>query len=322
MIKLSGITWITTYNCNIACEHCFFDTQAEKRYMDPELVNQALGSLPEQKHMFWQHLSGGEIFIQQEKLFQIIANIRKHFSKNIGLSTNGFWAKEEQQTRETVQELKRMGVTGIAISADHYHQQHMPLDGPQTLARIIKEEGIKTHSYIMGARLPEDVEGAKEVNDSSESIAAQVDQGLGIPLARATERSIGKGSLINIPKKKAIPQGMCTELCTCLGERTPFNPAMVWIDPYGNVMICYGLCIGNLYQDSLADIITQYDARQNPISQALAQDGPKALFKMAKEVGKKVSKKFYDECDICYQMRCLLKEDYKEVLKPDECYPV
>jgi MoaA/NifB/PqqE/SkfB family radical SAM enzyme len=321
-MKLTGITWITTYNCNISCAHCFFETQGLKKYMDTKMVDEALASLKNTKHMFWQHLSGGEIFLEEERLFDIIRTIRKHFKKDIGLSTNAFWAKEEEQTINKLKTLEGMGVTGIALSADYYHQQCMRIKGPQLLAKLLKERNLNTHSYIMGARLASDVLHAEEINNQSEKIAAEVNQNLDLPYAKATERSIGKGSLINVPKKKGVPQGKCTELNTCLGERSPFNPAMIWIDPYGNVSICYGVIIGNLHQQSLNDIVENYNPEKFPYLQELAEHGPKTLYNACLEKGIEMPTEYYDECDLCYQSRLKLKEISPAVFGPEECYPV
>lgn len=321
-MKLTGITWITTYNCNIACDHCFFDTQNNKVYMNPEMVTEALASLQNTKHMFWQHLSGGEIFLNEKSLFQIIANIRKHFSKDLGLSTNAFWATDIELARKKVLALKKAGVTGLALSADYYHQQCMSSKGAENLAKVLGESGLTTHSYIMGARLAEGVEGCKEVNKKSDAIAQKVKGNLEIPYAKATERSIGKGSIINTPKKLGVPQGMCSELNTCLGERSPFNPAMVWIDPYGNVMICYGIIIGNLHHNSLNDIIENYSAEKVPLMQKLASKGPKALYQEALEKGINMPDSYFDECDVCYQSRKALRKSFPTLLGPNECYPV
>ena len=321
-MKLTGITWITTYNCNLACDHCFFETKGSKKYMDSELVDRAFVGLENTRHMFWQHLSGGEIFLDEQRLFQIIKNIRKYFKKDIGLSTNAFWAKNEVETCQKVNQLAEMGVSGIALSADYYHQKYMSIEGPKTLARVIKQSGLKTHSYIMGARLNADIDNAETINQQSEQIADEVDQRLELPYARATERSIGKGCLINRPKKIKIPQGKCTELNTCLGERSPFNPAMVWIDPYGNVMICYGIIIGNLYNNSLNDIIGDYSPEKFPLLQELSLEGPKTLHEIALSKDNSMPSEFYDECDVCYRSRSVLQKHYPDVLGPKECYPV
>ena len=277
MITLTGITWITTYNCNLNCSHCFFDTQGKYCYMNPELVDLVLKEFKYGKHMFWQHLSGGEIFLDQEKLLDIISRIRIYFKKDLGISTNAFWAEDLDKTKTVVSQLAKAGVTGVALSADYYHQQQMSVKGPQNLARAIFEEDIQTHSYIMGARLAHGVTSAGEINYQTKQITLETDQGLGLPVACAVERSIGKGCAINMPKKKGIPQGKCTELNTCLGQRSPFNPAMVWIDPYGNVMICYGIIIGNVYEKSFNKIIGEYQANAFPILKELAEEGPQSL---------------------------------------------
>ena len=320
-MKLTGITWITTYNCNLACDHCFFETKGEKKYMNPDLVEDALSSLKNARHMFWQHLSGGEIFLDEERLFQIIVNIRKYFKKDIGLSTNAFWAKDYSTTLQKVNKLGKLGVTGIAISADHYHQEHMLTTGPKILAKAVRQIGLNTHSYLMGARLNADVLNAAEINEHTEAITNEINLNLNLPLAFAVERSIGKGSRINSPKKKEIPDGGCTELNTCLGERSPFNPAMVWIDPYGNVMICYGIKIGNLYKKSLKEIVEEYTPKKYSMINVLASKGPKGLHQIAKEEGFNVASSFYDKCDICYQSRFKLRNNYFEEFGPDECYP-
>jgi sulfatase maturation enzyme AslB (radical SAM superfamily) len=320
-MKLTGITWIPTYNCNIDCDHCFFDTLGKQKYMDPDIIHKALDGFAHTKYMFWQQLSGGEIFLNEKKLFQIISNIRHYFNKNIGLSTNAFWARDEKQTRGKVEELSKSGVTGIALSADYYHQKKMDISGPKLLAKVLKESGLKTHSYLMGAHLKNDVTNAQKVNAITQGITSEINDKLDLPIAVAHERSIGKGSRINNPKKTVIPQGMCTELNTCLGKRSPFNPAMVWIDAYGNVMICYGIIIGNLHANSLNEIIANYKPNNYPLLEGLAQLGPKYLYKKAKQLTVKLPPAFFDECDVCYQSRVVLRKKYPELFGPDECYP-
>ena len=174
----------------------------------------------------------------------------------------------------------------------------------------------------MGARLNNNVDNAKKINQESDRIAREVAQESDFPFALATERSIGKGSLINSPKHRAIPSGKCTELNTCLGERSPFNPAMVWIDPYGNVMICYGIIIGNVYEKPFSEIIQEYKPENYPLLESLAKEGPQGLFRKAEQLGMDHSSGFYDECDLCYQSRSFLRCRFPEVLGPSECYPV
>lgn len=321
MISISGITWITTYNCNFNCDHCFFETQGNNKYMEPELIERALSGFKYSDKMFWQHLSGGEIFLQPDTLFSIIEKIQQHFKGNIGLSTNGYWATSKEKTETLLQKLQQHGINGLAVSADYYHTPFMNKQSVQNLLTALTTSNMKVHSYLMGARLDERVAYSTKVNTKAEELANELKPFADFPLAPTTVRSIGKGSRINQPKENPLPTGYCTELCTCLGTRTPFNPAMVWIDPYGNVMICYGIIIGNLYKQSLNEIIENYHPEQNPILKALSDMGPQSLHNLATEHMVALPEKYFDECDLCYTTRKALRKIYPAVLGPDECYP-
>lgn len=322
MIILTGITWLTTYNCNLNCRHCFFDSQGTEKYMDPELVDLVLKDFKHGDIMFWQHLSGGEIFLNETRLFDILSRIRKYFKKSVGISTNAYWADTDDKAEEISRKLKKLGVTGIAVSSDEYHQEFLSPEYPRRLINALVKEKLSIHSYVMGAVLQKDIEGYEQTNQAYHRLAASARNGLKIPLAPTKVRSIGKGSAINVPKKDNIPSGYCTDLSECLGTRSPFNPAMVWIDPYGNVMVCYGIIIGNVYRQSFNDIIAGYSENHNIITKIIAHNGPKGLYELALEKGYKFDNGFYDECDLCYQSRSILQKDFPEILGPGECYPL
>jgi len=319
-IELSGITWITTYNCNISCDHCFFFTQGNKRYMDPELVNIALKDFKYGNKMFWQHFSGGEIFLNTDKLIKIIQNLRKYFDKDIGLVTNGFWAKSIEESSLMIDKLKGIGVTSLSVSSDYFHQTLLDKENPRNLISALATE--KMNSFILSGVLGKDISGSKNLKLENDKLFNDLPMSKIPSIAEVEIRSIGKGSKLNIPKKKFIPQGKCTELSTCLGENESFNPKMIWIDPYGNVMICYGITIGNLYKNTLNEIIESYDPKNNILLSILSEKGPKGLYEYAISKGIDLPDEYYDECDLCYQVRSKLRMIHSEVLSPMECYPV
>lgn len=270
--------------------------------------------------MTWVHVSGGEILINQTKCFELLETIHSYFKKNIGISTNAFWATHSNITHTIVQKLIHLGVTGIAISADYFHLPYIPLSRPRKAVQSIVEQGLKTHCYIMGARCKSDILNHNEINSISEHIAKQVQNKTAMPLAPTHIRSIGLGRYINTPKKNTIPQGGCTELSECLGKRGPMNPSMVWVDCYGNVMLCYGIIIGNVYTTPFAEIIQSYTPKQHRIASIIAEKGPKGLYELAQSLHLETPQEFYDECDLCFSCRQLLQKHYNE-LGPTECYP-
>lgn len=306
-MKLTGITFITTYNCNANCEHCFFDTKGKQLYMNPEIIDLVYSDISITKNMFWNHLSGGEILLKESIVLDIIKKIKTYFSGNIGISSNGFWARTPQVAENVITKLVNTGVSGIAISSDKYHEPYISKEYTKNAIQAITNAGLKNHCYIMSA-FPEN----KKINTSNGNSQ--------IPYASIKIRSIGKGSKINIPKKEDIPQGKCIDLSECLGKKGPNNPSMVWIDPYGNVMICYGITIGNIFKTSFKEIIETYTPEKFQIIKTLTEQGPQALYSIAKDKGLINNHLFYDECDVCYTSRKALQNTFQE-FTPTECYP-
>jgi len=319
-IKLTGITFITTYNCNAHCEHCFFDTKGENVYMNPELIDLVYKDLANSNTMFWNHFSGGEVLLHKSTFIEIIKKTRSYFKGDIGISTNAFWANNINRAEAVVSELISAGVSGIAISCDYFHEKFIPKENAKNAVRAITNLGLKTHCYIMGARCNSGVYNAEQINLVSQNLAIDVRENSQMPLAPTIIRSIGKGSQINIPKSSKVPQGMCSDLSECLGKRGPFNPAMVWVDAYGNVMLCYGIVIGNVYNTPFIDIINNYSLENSEITKCISVGGPKELLKLVNKNNISMELKFYDECDVCFNARKVLQPYYSE-LHPRECYP-
>jgi hypothetical protein len=93
-------------------------------------------------------------------------------------------------------------------------------------------------------------------------------------------------------------------------------PARVHVDPYGNLLVCQGLSIGNLFHLSLAEICAGYDADVHPIVGPLVRGGPAELARQyAPHDGS-----YVDACHACYELRRTLRTVFPEVLAPREMY--
>jgi hypothetical protein len=311
-LVISGITWILSYRCNLNCRHCFFDVDGPLQTLDPAMARKALASLSQPEPLAWQHVSGGEPLLFEEELHRLLEVIQASGSTTLGIATNGFWGDSPQRAKQTVEQLKQRGVNGVCLSADDYHQQHIPLEYIHTAAEQVFAQGLGKHSFVVRC-----YSEGEELAIESEPFA--------IPLAPIPVRKIGKGSSPSLGTLSGHEQGLpgspCRSLCCCLGETSPFKPQMVWIDPYGNVMICYGLIIGNLNADSLGDILDNYSVSQASLLDALAEEGPIGLYRLALEVGCPPEGPFADECDLCWQARYALRGSFPDILGPDECYP-
>ena len=97
------------------------------------------------------------------------------------------------------------------------------------------------------------------------------------------------------------------------------EPGRVHVDPFGNLHICQGISLGNLFQSSLADICRAYDPDSHPISGPLLAGGPSEL---ARRYDAPHAESYADACHLCYEARRALRGRYAEVLMPDQMYCV
>ncbi len=97
------------------------------------------------------------------------------------------------------------------------------------------------------------------------------------------------------------------------------DPGRVHVDPLGNLHICQGVTIGNVFERPLKEICDSYDADKHPICSLLLEGGPAAL---VSEYGLEHRELYADACHLCYEARLALRSRLPEVLRPDQMYGV
>ena len=95
------------------------------------------------------------------------------------------------------------------------------------------------------------------------------------------------------------------------------NPKRVHLDSYGNVHLCQGLSIGNIWQTPLSKLIKNYDCDPHPICKPIVEGGPAHL---AREYGVKHDDEYVDACHLCYNLRLSLLDWFPEYLAPKQVY--
>jgi hypothetical protein len=95
------------------------------------------------------------------------------------------------------------------------------------------------------------------------------------------------------------------------------EPGRIHLDPFGNLHICQGIVIGNLFEKPLKQICDEYDADAHPICGPLLNGGPAALV-MDYELPHGFS--YADACHLCYETRVTLRGRFPQYLTPDQMY--
>ena len=73
-----------------------------------------------------------------------------------------------------------------------------------------------------------------------------------------------------------LPVRPWRQFTTCPHEELA-DPERVHVDAYGNVQVCQGISIGNMWRTPLSELVRDYDAAKHPIVGPLLEGGPARL---------------------------------------------
>ena len=95
------------------------------------------------------------------------------------------------------------------------------------------------------------------------------------------------------------------------------DPGRVHLDPLGNVRICQGVSIGNVFKSTLKTICEAYDAEDHTVIGPLLAGGPAEL---VRRYDLQHETAYVDACHLCFEARRQLRERFPEALTPDQMY--
>ncbi len=107
-----------------------------------------------------------------------------------------------------------------------------------------------------------------------------------------------------------------TEFTECPHEDLR-EPGRVHLDPFGNVHICQGISLGNIFRMSLKEICGTYMPEEHPVTGPLVSGGPAEL---VRRYALPLEGSYADACHLCYTARRALRERSPDVLTPDQMY--
>ena len=320
VMQLKGVDLLITFRCPSACKHCSYKAGFHRTgFMHVGHVTTWLRAITDKHPLECVTIHGGEPFLYLDIIKHIVTESRLLGIPRTMLITNGYWAKDDQVTERKLQELKQAGLSGITVSVDAFHQEHVPLEPvirALACSSLLGFDTVAVDSYFLGSE-----EDDNHYNAETKRILLEL-QGLeGVHFSKYRVRLEGRGaetltSCLSIPHE--IPSGRCPFPCWLGGDL--LNPEGIEIDYEGNVTLCPGLSIGNARNESLSDILDRYDAYGHPLISILSQKGPIGLYDLAMSKGYSGAHTFVNECHMCYEMRKYLRPYYTRFLSPSGCY--
>lgn len=294
-MKLEGLHILLTYQCNYECDHCFvwgspLQTGTLTLGQIEDILRQAKDA-----GVTSIYFEGGEPFLYYA-ILKAAVHKAAEMGFSVGIVSNAYWATSVADAEEWLRPLVGR-VSDLAVSSDLYHCEKCLGENPQNAMVAAKWLGIPTG--VITVAQPE--EKSKESHGQLAEESAVMYRG------RAAEK-------LSIAASKYPWEGF--DSCPHEDLR---EPGRVHLDPLGNVHICQGIVIGNLFEKSLKQICEEYDADTHPICGPLLSGGPAAL---VMEYNLPHASSYADACHLCYRARDNLRLRFPNLLAPNQMYGV
>ena len=190
-------------------------------------------------------------------------------------------------------------IQNLSVSSDVYHWNEKLSRQAQNARWAAEQLGIP--AGLLSVAQPQDTDAALAVGQ--------------LPVGESAVMYRGRATAKLVAKAAKRPWAEFTE---CPHEDLR-EPGRVHLDPLGNLHICQGLVIGNLFEKPLKQICEEYDADSHPICGLLLSGGPAAL---VSEYNLPHASSYADACHLCYEARRTLRSRFPDILTPDQMYGV
>jgi organic radical activating enzyme len=290
---------ILTEQCDAPCVHCWFNSSPEMgATMSQKKAEGYVDKIKQMRTVKWVSLTGGEPMLHPNLVEGLVT-----YSSDAGLKTelvtNCNWASSPRKALDTLRSLKDAGLDILNISADDFHQAHVPFERVKHAYVSAKELGLKMVimctlrkdstriidiAHLLGDAIPEPGE-----EDHIGSAAIGVESGF---------TPVGRGA--SIPQsewfiERSLLTGGCGSVLRDLG-----------VTPQGELLPCCsasatlpGFTLGNLDEYDLSEALEI--AWSKEIFVKLNEKGPMGLN------GKTSRGLYVNKCHLCYDTLSVLQ---------------
>jgi hypothetical protein len=296
---LTGIHFLLSYKCDSECDHCFvYSSPRARGTFTLEQMKTVFDELAKIETIEWVYFEGGEPFLFYPLMHEGI-RIAHDMGFKTGIVTNAYWATSEGDAELWLKPFHDLALSAISISDDTFHHEDQQASPAKHALNAARKLGISCGS--IGIDKPTVEVGIDKEQDKGKPVIS----GGVMFRGRAVEKLI-----------EGLPRRPWEEFTKCPYEDLR-NPERVHVDAYGNIHLCQGLSMGNMWAVPLSQRVRQYDTDSHPICRPLANGGPALL---AKEYGLQHEADYVDACHMCYLVRRTLIDRFPQYLGPRLVY--
>ena len=293
-MELSSLHILLTFQCIFECEHCFvWGSPSQQGTMTLTQIRQVLDQARQTGSIEKIFFEGGEPFLYYPLLLNGV-RLAANMGFKVGLVTNAYWANSPEDAVEFLRPFSSL-IEDLTISSDLYH-----------------------YSESMSRQANNALAAAEELNIAIDMICvaqpgAEVATSHGQITDQAAVMYRGRAAC----KLVTHAQLRAWEGFTECPHEDLREPGRAHLDPLGNLHICQGISLGNVFEAPLKLICQEYVPEAHPICGPLLEGGPVAL---VQEYNLPRAEAYADACHLCYEARLSLRQRFPEILKPDQMY--
>jgi MoaA/NifB/PqqE/SkfB family radical SAM enzyme len=296
-MRLNGLHILLTYQCTFECDHCFvWGSPWQSGTLTLQQVRQILDQAKEAGTIEWIFFEGGEPFLYYALMVRSV-EMAIQMGFHVGLVSNAYWATSIEDALEWLKPFQGR-IEDLSISSDLYHCDQPLSEFARNAVAAAERLGI-----------PADVIQVAQPEETAEAIRGQLPAGVSAVMYRGRAAANLSGR---------AEKGSWERYTECPNEDLR-EPGRVHLDPLGNVHICQGISLGNVFETPLKEICEGYDPEAHPVTGPLLAGGPAAL---VSEYNLPCREAYADACHLCYEARLALRPRFPEYLKPDQMYGI
>ncbi len=297
-MKLTGLHLLLTYQCTFECDHCFvWGSPWQRGTLTLENIKHILREAQDLGAIESIYFEGGEPFLYYAVLLKG-ARLAKNAGFEVGIVSNSYWATSADDAIAWLRPFVGL-IDALSVSSDLYHYDELLSQQAQNARAAADRLGISIG--VISIAPPTMVNAGSAIGQLPEAEGAVMYRG------RAASKLAAQAA-----------QRSWLEFTACPYEDLR-EPGRIHVDPFGNLHICQGIVIGNLFRTSLKEICEKYDPDAHPITGPLLRGGPIELVQC---YGLPHREKYADACHLCYEARRTLRKQFPAELTPDQMYGV
>jgi hypothetical protein len=285
---LTGIHFLLTYACTYECDHCFlYSGPFKEGTFTIDQLKSALQEIKKIRMVDTIYFEGGEPFLYYPLMLAGIKAARK-MGFQVGIVSNAYWATSEEDAKLWLEPLLEFQISDLSISDDAYHYSEEAKNLAKRGIAAAKKLGLPVGTLCIEQPDPKSDKGPMYKGRAADKLT------------------------------EGLPTKPCQEFKECPHEDLE-NPERVHLDAFGNVHICQGISMGNMWEMPLSKLVKNYHGKSHPICGPLIIGGPALL---AKEYCISHQDRYVDACHFCYDIRKSLIDKFPQILAPKQVYGI